>query len=62
MPDTVMSDNFPVTAVYQYSFNLMKTDIIATEAHGITRKKVFQGIYSSVFFRVLPWLLCFYGY
>jgi hypothetical protein len=27
----------------------------ATEAHGITRKKVFLGIYSSVFFRVLPW-------
>jgi hypothetical protein len=31
--------------------------MIATEAHGKTRKKVFYGIYSSVFFRVLPWLL-----
>jgi hypothetical protein len=31
--------------------------MIATEAHGMTRKKVFYGIYSSVFFRVPPWLL-----
>jgi len=43
--------------IIQYCFNLKKTDIIATEAHGNTRKKVFYGLYSSVFFRVLPWLL-----
>jgi len=35
--------------------------MIATEAHGITRKKVFYGSYSSVFFRVLPWLLNILG-
>ena len=29
--------------------------LIATEAHRMTRKKVFYGIYSSVFFCVLPW-------
>jgi len=41
----------------KYCLNLIKTDLIATEAHGKTRKNNYHKILFSVSFRVLPWLL-----
>jgi len=35
----------------------MVTDIIATEAHGITRKKSIKAFILPCFLHVLPWLL-----